>query len=71
MFTKRNIGNADKIIRFAAALVFAVLYLTGIIPGFFGIALVALAVIFIATGFVRFCPLYYPFGISTMPKPKQ
>ncbi len=30
---KKNVGNADRIIRVILAAVFAVLYFTGIVPG--------------------------------------
>lgn len=65
---KKNMGSADKIIRIVLALVFAILYFTGIISGLFGIILIALAAIFVLTSLVSFCPLYLPFGLSTLRK---
>jgi hypothetical protein len=62
---KKNMGSTDKIIRIILALVIAVLYFTNVIPGTLGIILLVLAVIFLATSFISFCPLYLPFGIST------
>ncbi|MEL6812059.1 MAG: DUF2892 domain-containing protein [Bacteroidota bacterium] len=62
---KKNMGTLDKGIRFAAALVIAILYFTNMISGTLAIVLGAVAVIFIATSFISFCPLYAPFGIST------
>lgn len=67
---KKNMGSADKIIRILVALIVAALYFTGKIPGTLGIILIALAVIFVITSLVSFCPLYLPFGISTIRKPK-
>jgi len=61
----KNIGKADKTIRILLALVFFMLYLAGITSGILGIILIALAVIFVFTGLVRFCPLYLPFRINT------
>ena len=68
---KKNMGSADKIIRVLIAIVVAALYFTGKIPGVLGIVLIALAVIFVITSLISFCPLYLPFGLSTLRKPKQ
>jgi hypothetical protein len=62
---KKNMGTTDRIVRVLIALVIGGLYFTGAIPGTLGIILVALAVIFVLTSFISFCPLYAPFGIST------
>jgi hypothetical protein len=65
---KKNIGTVDKIIRILIAVIVAVLYFLHIINGTLAIVLLALAGIFILTSFAGFCPLYFPFGISTRPK---
>ncbi|MCW5515728.1 DUF2892 domain-containing protein [Muriicola sp. Z0-33] len=62
---KKNMGSADRIIRFVIAAIIGILYYTGTISGTLGIVLLVLAGIFILTSFVSFCPLYAPFGIST------
>jgi len=62
---KKNMGSADRVIRSILAVVFVILYFTGIIPGVAGIVLMGLAGIFLLTSFVSSCPLYLPFGIST------
>jgi hypothetical protein len=67
---KKNIGNADKIIRIIAAVIIALLYFTQQISGTTAIILLILAGIFILTSFISFCPLYLPFGISTRKKEK-
>ena len=67
---KKNIGNADKIIRIIAAVIIALLYFTQQISGTTVIILLILAGIFILTSFISFCPLYLPFGISTRKKEK-
>ncbi|MGB3151304.1 MAG: DUF2892 domain-containing protein [Maribacter sp.] len=67
---KRNMGNADRTIRFLLAVLLGVLYYTGTISGTLGIVLVILAVVFFLTSFAGFCPLYAPFGIRTC-KPKN
>lgn len=59
-------GLADRIIRVIMAATFITLYLTGILTGTVGLIFVGLAVIFVLTSFVSFCPLYLPFGLSTL-----
>ncbi len=68
---KPNMGTTDKVVRILAALLIAGLYFTQVISGTLAIILLALAAIFIATSFVSFCPLYWPFGISTTKKEKN
>jgi hypothetical protein len=61
----KNMGNLDKLIRVLLAMVFVILYLTGAVAGTLGLALVAIAVLFVLTSLVSFCPLYTIFGINT------
>ncbi|MDQ3141438.1 MAG: DUF2892 domain-containing protein [Bacteroidota bacterium] len=65
---KKNMGSADRIIRILVAVVIAILYFTNQITGTTAIILGVLEVIFVATSFISFCPLYLPFGISTTNK---
>lgn len=67
---KKNMGTIDKAIRFAIAITIGVLYFTNILSGTWAIILGILAVVFIATSFISFCPLYLPFGINTHKKKK-
>jgi hypothetical protein len=67
---KTNIGSADKVIRVIIAVVIFALYLTNFISGILAICLLILAAILILTSFISFCPLYFPFGISTKKKEK-
>ncbi len=62
---KANMGSADRIIRLLLAAVFATLFFTETVSGTWGIVLMTLAVVFMLTSFVSFCPLYAPFGINT------
>jgi hypothetical protein len=62
---KKNMGTVDKVIRILIAAIFAVLYFTKVIPGTIGIVLLVLAVVFVLTSLISFCPLYLPFGINT------
>jgi Protein of unknown function (DUF2892) len=65
---KKNMGSADRIIRVIIAAIFIALYFTGKITGTLGIVLITLSVIFVATSLISFCPLYLPFGLSTLRK---
>ena len=62
---KKNMGTTDRIVRTAAAVVIAVLLLTGQVSGVVATILGVLAVVFLATSIVSFCPLYVPFKVST------
>ncbi len=62
---KKNMGTIDKVIRILVAVVFAVLFFTNVITGTLGIILLVLAVVFVLTSLISFCPLYLPFGINT------
>jgi len=62
---KSNMGIIDRIIRLIAVIVIAILYFTEVIDGTLALILGIIAVIFAITSFVRFCPLYYVFGIKT------
>lgn len=62
---KKNMGNADRIIRVISAIIIAILYFTNVISGTVGIVLLVLAGIFVLTSLMSFCPLYAPFGIKT------
>ncbi len=68
---KKNMGLKDRMIRVLAAVVIAILYNINIISGTTAIILGAIALIFIVTSFISFCPLYVPFNISTMIKSKN
>ncbi|NOT38349.1 MAG: DUF2892 domain-containing protein [Saprospiraceae bacterium] len=65
---QKNMGSADRIIRVIVAIVIAGLYFGGQISGTTGIVLLVLAVVFVLTSFISFCPLYLPFGFSTRGK---
>ncbi len=65
---KTNMGLVDRIVRVVLAIVVAVLYFTGRIDGIAAIALGILALVFLLTSALAFCPLYLPFGLSTKKK---
>jgi len=62
---KKNMGKADRITRFLLAILIGALYFTNVLSGTLGIVLMVVAVIFLLTSFVSFCPIYAPFGLST------
>lgn len=62
---KKNVGTVDKVIRIGAALIIIALYVANVISGTIGIILLVVAALLILTSFVSFCPVYWPFGIST------
>lgn len=62
---KSNMGIADRAIRIVIAGIITSLYIFNVITGPIAIGLLIVSGIFVLTGFVSFCPLYLPFGIST------
>ena len=58
---KKNMTNADRIIRVLIAVTIVALYFGNVIPSSWAIVLLIISGIFIITSFVGFCPLYYPF----------
>ena len=65
---KKNMGTIDRSIRTILAIVVAILYFTSNISGITAIVLGIIAIIFLITSFVGFCPLYTLLGISTLKK---
>ncbi len=68
---KKNMGTIDRVIRTVIAVVIAVLYFTGQISGTVAIVLGIIAVAFLLTSLVGWCPIYNPFGISTRKESKS
>ena len=65
---KKNMGKADRLIRAVVALVIGVLLDTGKISGTLGIVLAVVAIVFLVTSIVSWCPGYLPFGFSSCKK---
>ncbi len=65
---KKNMGSADRIIRVILAGLVLVLYFANVISGTVAIILLVFAAIFIITSLVSFCPIYLPFGLSSLRK---
>jgi hypothetical protein len=68
---KKNMGTIDRVIRVVLAIVVVILYMNGSITGVAAIILGILAVVFVLTSLIGFCPLYVPFKISTISKSKR
>jgi hypothetical protein len=62
---KLNMGTTDRSIRLVVVAIIAALYFTGQITGTVAVVLGVVAVVFVVTSLVGFCPAYVPFGIST------
>lgn len=62
----KNVGSADKIIRYVIAIVAAIVaYMYMATLGIWFWVLVAVVVIMVGTALLNFCPLYSIFGIKT------
>jgi uncharacterized membrane protein len=62
---KKNMGFTDRMIRISFSVIIAVLYLTKIISGVFGFALLVVAVIVVLTAFFSICPIYSMIRMKT------
>ncbi len=62
---KKNMGKIDRVIRILFAVVIGILYFNDSISGLTAIILGIFAIVFLATSFIGFCPLYRLFNIST------
>ena len=65
---KKNIGTIDKVIRLLLVAVVVVLFMAHLISGIVALVAGGLAVVLLLTSLVGVCPLYMPFGISTIRK---
>lgn len=63
----RNVGTADRIVRFAAAALLAAAAVTGIATGPLAIVAWVVAGVLTVTGLLGSCPLYQLFGFSSCP----
>ena len=67
---KINMGLVDRVTRIVVAVLIGVLYFTNGISGTLAIVLMIMAIAFVLTGLVGFCPLYLPFKLTTNMKKK-
>jgi hypothetical protein len=68
---KRNMGNADRVIRIVAGITIIALFLLNVITGTFAYILLAVAAIMLVTSFAGVCPLYSLLRINTRSKTSQ
>ncbi|NNF34044.1 MAG: DUF2892 domain-containing protein [Saprospiraceae bacterium] len=64
---KKNMGTIDRIIRVIIAVVIGFLFQQGIITGMLATILSIVAIVFLLTSVISFCPLYKVIGINTCP----
>lgn len=60
-----NMGSLDRGLRILVAVVVAILIATGMLSGTWAYVLGIIAVVFLLTSLVSFCPIYKLFGLST------
>ena len=65
---KKNMGALDRYVRLGVAGVVVLLAIFKVITGVLAYVLIAVAVVFVLTSIIRFCPLYLPFRINTNKK---
>lgn len=65
---KKNMGGTDKLIRVILALIMGLLVYFEVVEDTLAYILLALAVIFVLTTLVGFCPLYGVLGIDSCSK---
>lgn len=65
---KKNMGPADRAIRFGLAVIIVTLYFANVVAGVWALILLLVVGVLSITSFAGFCPLYFPSGISTKKK---
>ena len=65
---RKNIGTTDKVARLVIAAIILLLYFTNMVSGVLAIVLLITAIIMTGTSLLGFCPLYLPFGVSSLRK---
>ena len=68
---KKNMGAIDRVIRVFIAVAIGVLVQQGVITGMLGTVLSVVAIVFLLTSVISFCPLYKVLGINTCPLVRQ
>ena len=65
MFSKANVGPLDRLLRLIAGAILIILPFVSGMAGWLATLLPVVGLVFVATGFFRFCPAYRILGIST------
>jgi len=63
---KKNMGTVDRVVRLIIVAIIAALYFGGQISGTVAVVLGIVAVAFLVTSLIGWCPTYVPFGLSTL-----
>ncbi|MDX2077324.1 MAG: DUF2892 domain-containing protein [bacterium] len=65
----KNVNQTDRLVRVGLFVILAVLGLTQLgSNAFFGIILIVIGLVLLATAYMGFCPIYAAFGFSTNKK---
>ena len=65
---KKNVGNADRLLRLMIALIIIPLYFMGNLNGIAGNLLFFIGIIILLTSIFSFCPIYALLGMNSIPK---
>lgn len=68
---KVNMHNIDRLIRAVAALAIILAYMAGVLTGSISLVLLIVAVVFLATAIIGYCPLYTLLRIRTNKAPRE
>lgn len=68
---KVNMHNIDRLIRAVAALAIILAYMAGVLTGSISLVLLIVAVVFLATAIIGYCPLYTLLRIRTNKTPRE
>lgn len=68
---KKNVHLIDRYVRWILAIALIVLSFAGMITGVWMWVALAVAAIFLVTGYAQTCPIYMGLGISTLKKEKK
>lgn len=60
-----NMGNIDRIARVIVALLLGFMIVTQVLTGALAWIAGIVAIVFLVTSAIGFCPLYLPFGVKT------
>jgi hypothetical protein len=61
----KNMGTADRVVRVLLAIVVGILYFMGTISGAAAVILGIVALAFLVTSMIGYCPAYAPLGVNT------
>jgi hypothetical protein len=65
MGLRKNMGTTDRVIRVVLVVAIAALLITDVFTGTLAMVLGIVAIVLLLTSLWSFCPLYWPFKLST------